>query len=328
MTLLLRTGTPCLSSPQLSSFLRGPPYSPSLICATPITWSGSARGTSGRQRSIPPLVTTSTWWCPSASPTLLLFSSLWWMTCSETCSTGSSSSTLMTFWSSPAPRRNMYITSRRSSNVSWRTPCLSKPKNVSFTPRLSPSWGTSWGEGPWRWTQPRFRPSPLGPPLIPVSSFNGSWVLPTSTGGSSGATVRWRPPSQLLPPPRCLFSGPRPPPKTSPDPAPALPTVCSFRLTSGPRFYNGPTALNLPVIQGSNGPRTSYSAGSGGRHWMRTFGVSSRPVPPATSTSRLTMPLPVFYILCLCLIVPGHTFLWTSSPVYHRPAATLLSWRW
>ena len=115
------------------------------------------------------------------------------------------------------------------------------------------------------------------------------------------------------------------PPKTSPDSALALPTVCLSHLTSGPRFYNGPTALNLPVIQGSNGPRTSYSAGSGGRHWMRTFGVSSMPVPPATSTSRLTMPLPVFYILCLCLIVPGHTFIWTSSPVYHHPVATLLS---
>ena len=24
----------------------------------------------------------------------------------------------------------------------------------------------------------------------------------------------------------------------------------------------------------------------------------------------------------------GRTFLWTSSPVYHHPAATLLSWRW
>ncbi len=61
----------------------------------------------------------------------------------RTCSIALSSSTSMTSWYSPRPRKSISIMSSLCSSASSRTPCLSKQKNVSSTLHLSRSWGTS-----------------------------------------------------------------------------------------------------------------------------------------------------------------------------------------
>lgn len=98
--------------------------------------------------------------------------------------------------------------SKQSFNASLRTLCSLKPKSASSTLHLSPSWGTSWDRGAYRWTLPRCQLLCPGPSLTHVNSCNGSWGSLTSSGGSSVAIALWLPHSQPIHHPKCCSSGP------------------------------------------------------------------------------------------------------------------------
>lgn len=112
--------------------------------------------------------------------------------------------------STPAPRRNTYITSRLSFNACWRIHCSLRMRSVFHATSISFQ-GYIIGQDRMEMDPANVCVITSWPILTPGNSCKSSWGLQTSTEGSSGNTALWLLHSPLSPPPRYPSVDPRQP---------------------------------------------------------------------------------------------------------------------